>query len=171
MILKVFEYGSEILRRKAEVVTVFDDELRTFVANMKETMIEYNGAGLAAPQVGKSQRLFIAGLPENLEEEDSSITWYTFINPKIVSVSKETETLNEGCLSFLELFFPVTRSSQVTVDFQDEFGVKKTMEASGFLARVIQHETDHLDGILYIDRISTLKRSLLKNKLKKIQVS
>ncbi|MCX7834733.1 MAG: peptide deformylase [bacterium] len=167
--LRVFKYGSEVLRKKAEPVIQFDDELRKFIKDMKETMIQYNGAGLAAPQVGVLKQLFVAGIPENYEDENSPIQWYVFINPKITYYSKEVETINEGCLSFPDLFFPVTRSSRVTVEFQDEFGVKNVMDAEGFLARVIQHETDHLNGILYIDRISPLKRSLLKNKLKRFQ--
>lgn len=169
MILKVYEYGSEVLRKKAEPIENFDENLLQLIRDMKETMLEYNGAGLAAPQVGVSKRLFVAGLPENLEDKNSPIQWYVFVNPRITHYSKEVESMEEGCLSFPELFFPVNRSVRVTVEYQDEFGMKKTMDAEGFLARVIQHETDHLDGILYIDRISPLKRSLLKNKLKKYQ--
>lgn len=144
--MKMCILGEEVLRQKALPVKTIDDSLRTLIADMFTTMHEQNGIGLAAPQVGKSIRLFVI----ELDDKQKRI----FINPHIIKNSQEISTAEEGCLSIPGLYYDVTRSTQVTVQAVDEYGKAFTLDASGLLARAIQHEYDHLEGILYIDRIN-----------------
>ncbi len=138
---------AEALRRKAE--TVEDPtapEIRTLASEMLSTMKAADGVGLAAPQVGRSLRLFIG--------EVNGKT-HVFINPEIISRSENTILFEEGCLSLPGQFVPVERSEQVTVTYDDIHGKRQKLDATGFLAILIQHETDHLDGILMTDRYET----------------
>ena len=148
--LDVVKYGEPVLTEKAKDVAAFDAALEKLVRGMHETMIHDRGMGLAAPQVGVSLRVFIVGI----DGEPLRV----FINPKITAASEETSEYEEGCLSFPGLYFNVERPTAVEVEAFDTHGTPFKLSADGILARVIQHENDHLDGVLFIDRISPAKR-------------
>ena len=159
-------YGDPILRRNAEKITVFNDELRAFINQMKEDMYESDGVGLAAPQVGRSICLSVVDATAGEEEP------YILINPEIFYFSKEEEDYNEGCLSVPDITLPIRRSSVISVRALDENGNEYTLEkVRGLLARAIQHETDHLNGILFVDRASPVRRQLISGKLRKLAKS
>ena len=170
MPLNILRYGNRALRGKAAPVKEFDEKFRRLVAEMKETMLEGDGIGLAAPQVGVPLRFFIVGIPRDPKQHDGDIDWYVIANPIFVEKSREQIVMEEGCLSFPGLYIEVNRPKQVTIEYQDEFGAHQRLTADTYLARITQHEADHLDGVLYIDRVSALKRSLLRRKLKELQV-
>ena len=144
MVLNVTKLGEEVLRQKAEPIAEVTDEIRTLVDDMFETMIAYDGVGLAGPQVGKSLRLFVLEADDNVKR--------VFINPQIIKTSEEVGEYDEGCLSIPNVYETIVRPLQVTVQALNEHGKPFVLEADGLLARIIQHEYDHLDGILYIDR-------------------
>ncbi len=144
MILEITKLGEEILRKKAEPVAEVTDKIRKLADDMLETMIEANGVGLAGPQVGKNLRIFVAMADDDVKR--------VFINPQIIKTSEEVEEYEEGCLSIPQVYESITRPSRVTVQALNEKGRPFTLDADGLLARIIQHEYDHLDGILYIDR-------------------
>ena len=144
MILNVTKLGEEILRKKAKPVPEINDEIRELVNDMFDTMIENNGVGLAGPQVGKSLRLFVIIADDDVRR--------VFINPQIIKTSTQVGEYDEGCLSIPQVYETITRPLEVTVQAYNEEGKLFTLEADGLLARIIQHEYDHLDGILYIDR-------------------
>ncbi len=153
-------YGDPVLREKSQPVTSFDDELRRLVADLYETMRAYDGAGLAAPQVGVPLRLFVVDVPV----EDGTRTRMAIANP-VLSERSGDDTAEEGCLSMPGVYEDVTRSASVTVRGVDEHGKPVEVIAEGFLARALQHESDHLDGVLFVDRLSPLKRQFLKRQL------
>ncbi|MQA92178.1 MAG: peptide deformylase [Gemmatimonas sp.] len=161
--LKIEFFGSPALRRKAKEVVEIDDELRTLIAGMYEAMYEAEGVGLAGPQVGVSKRVLVIDVKEEAHPR------FTLINPKIVDLGKETEKDEEGCLSIPGVSALVERFTTVTVEALDEHGQPFRLEAEGLLARCIQHEVDHLDGVLFIDHLSALKRSMLVKKYKSTQ--
>lgn len=159
-------YGDPILRKKAQAIVEFDDELQAFAEQMKSDMYESDGIGLAAPQVGKSIRLVVVDV--TADEQDP----YVMINPDIFYFSEEKENYDEGCLSVPDITLTVTRPSVISVRAQDENGHEYTLEnIDGLLARAIQHEVDHLDGILFVDRASPVRRQLISGKLKKLAKS
>lgn len=144
--MKIFKLGEEVLRQKCAVVeqSEINDEMRSLFNEMFETMIEANGVGLAAPQVGISKRFFVIISDDDVRR--------VFINPHIISTSADLCDYEEGCLSMPGFNENIKRPSKVTVQALDENGKPFTLEASDLLARIIQHENDHLDGIVYIDR-------------------
>ena len=144
MILDITKLGEEVLRQKAEPVAEINDEIRKLAEDMLETMIEADGVGLAGPQVGKKLRIFVAMADDDVKR--------VFINPQIIKTSEELCDYEEGCLSIPQVYESIRRPARVTVQAVNENGKPFTLEAEGLLARVIQHEYDHLDGILYIDR-------------------
>ncbi|WP_456447305.1 peptide deformylase [Oceanithermus sp.] len=171
-VLPVRLYGDPVLRRKARPVQDFSD-LEELAENMVETMFEYGGVGLAAPQVGLSRRLFVAAEYE-LEEEEAEAdeeerprsvlrNLYVMVNPRI-TYREGTQVGTEGCLSIPGVYSDdVPRNLQIRVEYQDVTGVPRTLEAEGYLARVIQHELDHLEGVLFLDRIpAELRRAFLE---------
>ncbi|KMQ50702.1 Peptide deformylase [Chitinispirillum alkaliphilum] len=161
--LELCLYGDPVLRKKALPVEHFDDALRSFVEEMVEAMQREDGVGLAAPQVGKSVRVVV--IDTSGGEEDP----YVLINPEIVYSSEEKQDYDEGCLSIPGITLTVNRPETVSVKAQDENGREYLIEnARGLLARALQHEIDHLNGILFIDHVSPLQRSLISGKLKKI---
>jgi peptide deformylase len=161
--LNIHYYGDPILRKKAQPVTVFDQRLKSFVAEMKETMLTEDGVGLAAPQVGRSIRCAI------IDPSKERNQLFVLINPQVTYKSEETIVHEEGCLSFPDLHVDITRHASVSVKAFDENGREYVIEnAVELFARAIQHEIDHLDGLFIIDHISLLQRKLLKGKLKKI---
>lgn len=176
----IIKFPVASLKTKARPVTVFDEELRRLATDMIETMYEAPGVGLAAPQIGVPLRLVvIAGrvtLPESdqpdgpdgpEEEPASSVPDLVLVNPEITGAAGE-QVDEEGCLSVRDYCTNVKRFARIRVKALDLAGQPLEFEAEDFFARVIQHELDHLDGTLFIDRISSLKRSLYRKKLKKI---
>jgi peptide deformylase len=157
-VLPIEMLGSDLLRRPAQEVVEIDETLRLLVQDMFETMYRAEGIGLAGPQVGVSQRLFVCDL------QDGETPRFALINPRVVESSKATDRAEEGCLSIPGIAGPVTRPARVTVEAVNEAGSPVRLEAEGLLARCIQHEIDHLDGILFVDRLSPLKRDMLLKK-------
>ncbi len=141
-----------VLRRKARKVTAFDSDLQVLIDDMIETMREAPGVGLAAPQVGVSQRVVVVEYAEDEENEDGPKKLYVLVNPEILQPSEETEMGIEGCLSVPGLVGEVERHTSLTVKGQNRRGQPVKYKVSGWLARIFQHEIDHLDGIIYTDR-------------------
>ncbi len=159
MILKVRRYGDPLLRRKADPIPAVTPEIKELIADMVETMYDQVGLGLAAPQVGIPLRLIVV-------DDGKGGGARPLINPAITARHGSVEG-EEGCLSIPGIFAPVVRAERVTVEALDSHGSPLRMEASGLLARVIQHEIDHLDGILFIDRLDKVTRDRIKRKIKK----
>ena len=158
-VLNVRKYGDPVLRRRALEVTEVTAELRKTIADMIDTMYEEVGIGLAAPQVGISLRLIVVGHEEGREPR-------ALINPVIAARGGEV-TAEEGCLSIPGIFAPVTRSEWVDLEATDVDGRPVKMRGRGLLARVFQHEMDHLDGVLFIDRLDPVTRDRIKRRIKK----
>lgn len=167
-ILPIITYDDEVLRTKAEPVTENSKELQKLIEDMFETMYNADGVGLAAPQVGKSIRLFVADADAMAEEDAGNRGPVAMLNPEIVLTSAEEVEMEEGCLSIPGVNSAITRPERVKVEYLDRNFEKQELEAGGWLARVIQHEKDHLDGILFLDHLSVFKRKLLTSKLKEI---
>jgi len=155
--------GDPVLRRKATPVETASAELQSLIADMFETMYAEEGVGLAAPQIGLDLRLVVI----DTNEEDA--TPLVLINPTILESSEETEKGEEGCLSIPGLKELVERSVRVVVEAMNAEGAGIRLEAGGLLARVLQHEVDHLDGVLFIDRVSPLKRRMLLKRWEKVR--
>ena len=144
MILDVVKLGQDILREKSEPIPEVTDEIRILAEDMFETMIATDGVGLAGPQIGKNIRIFVAIADDDVRR--------VFINPQIIKTSEELSDYDEGCLSIPQVYETIRRPAKVTVQAINEHGKPFTLEADGLLARIIQHEYDHLEGILFIDR-------------------
>lgn len=168
--LKVYEYPHPILKKKAVPVTSdeFGSALRKTLDDMLETMYEEIGVGLAAPQVGISKRMIVIDYERDDEGGRPGNPMY-LVNPEIIWKSEEKVCGTEGCLSVPEQRAEVERFAAIKVKYQDADGHEHVVETDDFLAIVLQHEIDHLDGILYIDRISRLKRQMLVKKLEKMR--
>lgn len=158
-VLKVRKYGDPVLRRRAVEITDVPPELHKTIADMVDTMYDEAGIGLAAPQVGISLRLMVVGHDERREPR-------ALINPVVVDRGGEV-TAEEGCLSIPGIFAPVTRSEWVEVEAKDVDGRAVKIHGQGLLARVLQHEMDHLDGVLFIDRLDPVTRDRIKRRIKK----
>lgn len=169
MQLPIYLYGQQVLRKATEVVTPEYPGLSALVSNMFETMTNADGVGLAAPQVGLSLRLFVIDLTP-MADENEKYTGYkkVFINPEILSFSEETCSMEEGCLSVPDIHESVTRSNSIKVRYQDENFRMFEEQFDDYEARVIQHEYDHLEGKIFTDRISPIRRQLIKAKLTNI---
>jgi peptide deformylase len=164
MILKIVKYPDPVLEKPGEPVTEFNAELRKFVADMFETTYASQGIGLAAPQVGVSKRLTVIDLSLGKDPAQKLV----LINPEITfREGKQYE--EEGCLSFPEIREKVVRAAKVRIRAQDEHGKWFEMDGEELLARAFQHEIDHVDGIVFLFRMSTLKRSLNLRKIRKMQ--
>jgi peptide deformylase len=153
-------YGDPVLRLRANEVTEFDDSLRGLVEDMRETMAAYQGVGLAATQVGVPQRVFVVDVPVDEERRVA----FALVNP-VVERKSGSESGEEGCLSIPGIYEEVARASSIRVTGLDEHGRPFALDAEGYLARAIQHEIDHLDGVLFVDRLSLLKRQFLRRPL------
>ncbi|MFH1765418.1 MAG: peptide deformylase [Gemmatimonadota bacterium] len=153
--------GDPFLRVPAQGVGDVDDEVKILVKDMLETMYHAEGIGLAAPQVGVSRRVIVVDLGQADEEGAGAVA---LVNPRVLESSKKRDRAPEGCLSIPGMEEVVERPSTVTVEGLDPDGVPVTMEVSGLLSRALQHEIDHLDGILFIDRVSPLKRRMFLKK-------
>ncbi len=161
-ILEICKYPSQILKKKAQAVEKVDENIRRLAQDMAETMYAAPGVGLAAPQVGHSLRLIVLDVTKADEPKNLMV----LINPQIVNAEGEC-TWEEGCLSVPDCNEEVKRMKKVAVRFQDLGGEEAIIVGEGLLSVALQHEIDHLDGILFIDRLSRIKRDLLKRRLKK----
>jgi len=164
MILKIVKYPEPVLERPGEPVTEFNDELRELVADMFETAYASQGVGLAAPQVGVSKRITVIDLSMGKDPEQKLV----IINPEII-LSEGRQYEEEGCLSFPEIREKIVRASKVRIRAQDANGKWFEMDGDELLARAFQHEIDHLDGIVFLFRMSPLKRGLTLRKIRKMQ--
>lgn len=169
----IIETPDPRLRVISKPVEAFDDALKTLVADMFETMYDAPGIGLAAIQVGEPVRLLVVDLQEPDPEDESGERMIraprVFVNPVLRDPSDEHSIYNEGCLSVPEQYAEVSRPAEITVDWQDEDGNPHSERLTGLLATCIQHEMDHLEGILFIDHLSRLKRDMLLKKLGKMR--
>ncbi len=175
MSLAIRTYGNPILRKKAEEVTEIDGRIHELAKEMLETMYEERGVGLAAEQVGRTERMFVIDIPpdsdfgDDGQRENPEVAMpMVLINPKITGHSEEIQIGPEGCLSFPEIFANVERWYEVDAEYMDLEGHIRKVHAKGLLARAIQHELDHLDGILLVDRMSPVKKVALSGKLKRL---
>ena len=156
MILDIVQIGDPVLRRKAHKITQIDRDIRLLAEDMVETLHDSGGVGLAAPQIGESIRMIVVEYPEDDSVEDSPVKTYKVINPEIIWRSEETVEGNEGCLSIPGYVGTVERYESIKVKGLSVFGRPLKISASGWLARIFQHEIDHLEGICYIDRATEI---------------
>ncbi len=176
MILPIFAYGEPVLRKKGAVIDQEYPKLEELLENMFETMYEASGIGLAAPQIGHPIRLFLVDASpfaedEDLsEEEQASLENFkkVFINAQIVEEIGDEWAFNEGCLSIPDVREDIFRQSDIVIEYQDENFEKHKDTFTGIVARIIQHEYDHIEGILFTDKLSPLKKRLIKTKLSNI---
>lgn len=164
-IREIITYPDPLLLKPSETVNEVNEEIQTLIEDMAETMFDAPGSGLAAVQVGVNKRVIVVNTTGNLEEEEQS--WYALINPEIIEKDGVYISEEEGCLSVPEFRATVKRASRVVIRALDRKGEPITMELNGFHAVILQHEIDHLNGILFIDHLSVLKRNLYKTKVKK----
>lgn len=173
MILPVIAYGDPVLKKKAEEIDENYPNLKELIENMFETMYASNGVGIAAPQIGRSIRLFVIDASAVAEGEDGDPSCEdfkrVFINPIIFEESGTEWSCEEGCLSIPRIREDVKRKPKLKIEYYDENWELYEEELEGFAARVVQHEYDHIEGILFTDRINPLRKQLLKGKLRDIQ--
>ena len=176
MILPIVGYGDPVLRKVCENISADYPNFQDLLTNMYDTMYNAYGVGLAAPQIGLPIRLFVIDTEPFSDSEDLTPEEQvqlkgfkqTFINAKMIVEEGEEWSFNEGCLSIPEVREDVYRNEKITIEYVDENFVKKTQTYDGLIARVIQHEYDHIEGILFTDKISSLKKTLIKKKLQNI---
>ena len=176
MILPIVAYGDPVLKKRATEINENYADLKLLITNMYETMYGAYGVGLAAPQIGLSVRLFLVDTAPFAEDDSYSEAERkalksfkkTFINPEILEETGEEWAFNEGCLSIPNVREDVLRKPQIKIRYQDENFETHTEEFDGLIARVIQHEYDHIEGVLFTDKVSSLKKRLLKSKLASI---
>ncbi|MDF7806569.1 peptide deformylase [Pontiellaceae bacterium B12219] len=175
MSLPICTYGNPILRKKAIEVTTVNDDIKALAKEMFETMYAEQGVGLAAEQVGRTERMFVVDIPpegdvgEDGQRENPGISMpLVFINPRITGHTQDVQVGPEGCLSFPDIFANVERWYEVDAEYIDIEGLPQRIHAKGLLSRAIQHELDHLDGILLVDRMSHVKKAALGGKLKRL---
>ena len=176
MILPIVGYGDPVLRKVGAEISPDFPNLSELIANMYDTMYNAYGVGLAAPQIGAAIRLFIVDTAPFAESDDLSTEEIaqlksfkkTFINAKILTEEGNEWAFNEGCLSIPEVREDVFRKERITIEYVDENFVKHTDVYDGLIARVIQHEYDHIEGVLFTDKISSLKKTLIKKRLQNI---
>ena len=167
--LKIYMLGQETLRTPANRIVKVDDSVRKLAKDMLITMYSAKGIGLAAPQVGVQKRILVIDL--NFEDPDAPPN--VFINPEIISSSASLDTYEEGCLSIPGVYLNVLRPSSIKLSYRDEMGRPKKMNADGLMARCIQHEIDHLNGVLFVDKVTDedeLKKQLNENNFKQSDV-
>ena len=163
--LKLIYAPDPILKKESVSIPQVDDHHRELIKQMYEVMYSANGVGLAAPQIGLNIRIFILDAGSRDEEKKP----ITIINPKIISLEKNIVPYEEGCLSFPEHFAEIDRPDKLKIEYIDENNKKKILSTDGFNSRIIQHELDHLNGILFVDHLSRLKRDVIIRKMKKFK--
>lgn len=167
MILPIYVYGAEVLREKAREVDVqAEEDLPGLIGNMYETMKEADGVGIAAPQVGRALRLLIVD-GEDLADDMPELKGFkrVMINPVLLEESPESATYSEGCLSVPDVHADVVRPGKIKVKYLNEKYEETTEEFDGFACRMVQHEMDHLDGVLFTDRVSPIRKKMIQGKL------
>ncbi len=169
MILPIVAYGDPVLKKAAQAIDEQYPDLKQLIDDMFQTMYEAHGVGLAAPQIGLSIRLFVIDATP-FEEDEPSLKDFkkVFINAKILEETGDKWPFNEGCLSIPDVREDVNRQKDILIEYFDEHWVKQKRKFTGMAARVIQHEYDHIEGKLFTDRISPLRKTMLKNKLDSI---
>jgi peptide deformylase len=167
MVYPIVVYGDPVLKKKGKNIEEGSDYVKILSEDMFETMRNANGVGLAAPQIGKSIRMFIVDATA-MEDEELGEYRQVFINPEIIEESGEEWGFEEGCLSIPDIREDIYRQEKVRIRYFDENWKEKEEEFDGIIARVIQHEFDHIEGILFTDHLTPLKRRLLKGKLTNI---
>ena len=166
MVFPIYIYGSPVLRGENEDVARDFEGLEQFVADMFETMYASSGVGLAAPQVGRNLRMFVVDVSPFAEHDPAAADYKrVFINPEIYEESDVEILMNEGCLSLPNIHEDVYRPEKIRIRYLDENFVEHDEELDGWRARAVQHEYDHIEGVVFTDRLSALRRSLMKNKL------
>ena len=176
MILPIIAYGANVLKTKAVNITSDFPDLKTLIDNMWETMYNANGVGIAAPQIGKSIRLFVvdaAPFSKDDEISDDEISTLkdfkkVFINPIMIEETGREWDFKEGCLSIPNIREDITRKEKITIKYYDESFKEIELTLEGLAARIVQHEYDHIEGVLFTDKLSSLKKKLLKGKLNDI---
>ena len=176
MILPIVAYGTPVLKKRCNNISADFKDLNQLIKNMWETMYAASGVGLAAPQIGLSIRLFIVDASpfsndENLSIEERNILSNfkeVFINPTLTPLTDKLNTFNEGCLSIPDVREDVVRENEILIEYFDENFKKKKLKLNGLRARVVQHEYDHIEGILFTDKLSSFKKRLIKTKLNNI---
>lgn len=170
MKLPLTYYGNPILRKKTKQIDAIDDEIRQLVVDMEETVVAYNGVGLAAPQIGRSIALFITLIPQFVDDKTTLPgKLRVFINPKVLNYSQDAWPCQEGCLSIPQFWDTVERPLKVTLEATDLEGNRFVEEFAGFDAHVILHENDHLNGVLFIDRLPPKRRKELEGFLREVK--
>lgn len=166
MILPVYVYGQPVLRKVAEDITPDYPQLKELIADMFETMYKADGVGLAAPQIGLSIRVVVIDLDVLSDDKPEYKDFHkAYINAHILNISGDEESIEEGCLSLPGIHESVKRKNMIRVKYMDENFVEHDEIVEGYLARVMQHEFDHLEGKMFIDHISPLRKQMIKNKL------
>jgi peptide deformylase len=175
MSLSICTYGNPVLRKKAVEVEQVNDAVHSLVDQMLETMHREKGLGLAAEQVGRTERICVIDIPpesdmdaDGVRENPEVDMPLVLINPRITAHAEEIQTGQEGCLSFPDIYAQVERWYEVDAEYLDLSGTLKTLHAKGLLSRAIQHELDHLDAVLLVDRMSPVKRVAISGKLKRL---
>ena len=168
-ILPIVTYNDPILREKAKEVESRTEYIDRFVEDLIETMYHSNGLGLAAPQVGVSHRIFVFDPDPMLEDDEEKLGLIVCINPKIIAQSSQQISMDEGCLSIPDIKDTLKRAEEITLHYLDENFIQHTRDFIGWPARIILHEYDHLDGILFIDHLSSFRRRMHKSQLKAIE--
>jgi len=169
MILPVYVYGSEVLRKRAKEVPLDWPGLQQLISDLWETMNNADGVGLAAPQVGKSFRLFVVD-GSSLEKDKPELKGFkrVMINPVILEESKRETSISEGCLSLPDIHVDIERPDEILVAYWDQTLTKCVERLTGFACRMVQHEYDHLEGIVFTDRASAIRKKMLASKLRNI---
>ena len=175
--LEITYIGSEILSSKSSEISEISNDVKIFAKNMIDMMYKYNGVGLAAPQVGINEKLVVIDIKDYASESMNTPGEIllmpqmpiVLINPQITAFSKDTSVMDEGCLSIPEIYAPVERPVDVNLSAELLSGEKINVHCGGFLARVLQHEIDHLDGVLFVDRVAECDRKRVNSKIKKLQ--
>lgn len=181
MILPIYTYGSPVLRERARLVESDSEALQSLINDLVETMNGASGVGLAAPQVGRSERVFVVDVRAVQEEDEvdgqgsepdvfvpRSVGPLVFVNPELEIIEGDRVEFEEGCLSIPEVREDVSRPQAIWIRFLDRAFEPRELEVDGLLARVIQHELDHLDGVLFVDHLSPLKRRLIRRRLREM---
>ncbi len=170
-VLEILHIPNPKLKRVSEPVTEVDGSVRRILDDMMDTMYDANGIGLAAPQIGIAKRLVVIDVSHDIEDDDGNVMRgrnpQYFINPEIIESSSDAEPYDEGCLSVPGEYAEVCRPSEVTVKYIDRSGREQVEHMTGLLARCIQHEIDHLNGVVFIDRISKMKRDIIVRRAKR----
>ncbi len=169
-ILPIVTYSDPVLRKKTEPIANLSEEIKILIKDMFETMYNSNGVGLAAPQIGLPKSIFVMDADPMIEEGDAALGPLAFINPEIIEEKGDNISMDEGCLSIPEVTDKVSRPETIVVRYRNQNFDLREEEFTGWVARVIQHEYDHLQGVLFIDYLSAFRKRMHKKDLKEIEL-